>query len=274
MDVLRGKNGIVTGAAHGIGVPIAHALGAEGVNLAVVDNREDGSLAVVSGELRAYGGQAVDIIADITDADDRAALLDEVDSRLGPVDILINNAAVIEWIRFIEQDAEHIDRIIDTNLLAPMHLGRMILPGMVARGSGHIVNHASLNGKRGIPFDAVYSASKAGLIQWGNAMRVELEGTGVGMTSVISGFVTEVGMSADHGIPAPRLTGPIPPAKVVEAVLQALRDDPPEIIVRGLPTRPLLAIGELFPRLADPILKWSGAVDLHRRLAERRWRSF
>ena len=274
MDALRDKSGIVTGAAHGIGVPIAHALAAEGMNLAVVDKREDDSLAAVAGDLRSKGVKVIEITADVTVPADRAAIIDEVEQSLGPIDVLINNAAIIEWTRFVEQDVEHIGRIIQTNLLAPILLGRLVLPGMVRRGSGHIVNHASLNGKRGIPFDAVYSGSKAGLIQWSNAMRVELEGTGVGMTSVISGFVTEVGMSADHGVPAPRLTGPIPPRKVVEAVLQALRDDPPEIIVRGLPTRPLLAVGELFPRFADPLLKWSGAVELHRRLAELHWRSF
>jgi short-subunit dehydrogenase len=266
METLRGKNAIVTGASRGVGVYIARALASEGVNL-VLAARTAEQLESVARDLSQLGVQAVAIPTDITQAADRDALLAGAERQLGQIDILINNAAVIEWTPYAEQESQQIARIIETNLMAPLFLTRGVLPGMLERHCGHIVNNVSMAGKKGIPFEAAYAASKAGLLEWSSALRIEFEHTGVGITSILPSIITKVGMSANHGMPAPRLAGAVPPEPVAKAVIKAIRYNPQEIIVRALPTRPLLALAELWPELGDMMLKIMGVVKLQRRLA-------
>jgi len=273
MEDLRGKNAVITGASRGVGVYIARALAAKGVNVALVARTAD-QLARVAQDLGNMGVQAIDVPADVTVAADRSALVAEVERRLGQIDILVNNAAIIEWSKFEQEEPADIGRIIETNLMAPLYLTRMVLPGMVERRSGHIINIDSLAGKVGIPFEAAYAASKGGLLQWSSALRVELEDAGVYVTSVLPSYITEVGQWADTGLVAPRLAGAVSPRSVAAAVVQALRGNPPEIIVRSMPTRPLLALGELIPGIGARIMKSMGLVSMHRRLAERHERSF
>ena len=273
MEDLRGKNAVVTGASHGVGVHIARALASEGVHL-VLAARSAEQLAGVAEEIRQLGVRAVDVPADVTRAADRAAIVAAAEQHLGPIDILVNNAAIIEWSRFEQEEPGDIGLIIETNLLAPLLLTRLVLPAMVERRSGHIVNHGSLAGKIAIPFEATYDASKGGLHQWSMALRQELEGTGVGVTSILPSYITEVGQAADHGVLPPRSSGPVSPERVASAVIEAIRDDPPQIIVRSTPTRPLLALGELFPGFAARLMKSMGMDGLHRGLADRRERSF
>jgi short-subunit dehydrogenase len=270
---LRGKTAIVTGAARGAGVHIAAALAAEGMDLVLVDRAAD-ALVMVANDIGRTGARVVHVVADVTSETDRRSIVDAAAQWSGHADALVNNAAIIEWVPFERQDPEHIARIVETNLLAPLYLSRMLLPGMLERRCGHIVNHGSMSGKRGMPYTPVYGASKAGLVLWGEALRMELKGTGVGVTAVISTFITEAGMSADHGLPAPRYSGPVSPGRVARAVVRALRQDPPEIIVSSMPIRPLLVVTDLFPRLSDPVLRATGVAGLHRRLGERHHQSF
>ncbi len=228
MRDLRGKSAIVTGASRGVGVSIARALASEGVNLVLTARAAD-QLSRVTEQIRRQGVRVVEVPADVTVAADRAAIVTAAELHLGQVDILVNNAAIIEWSRFDEEEPEDISLIIETNLVAPLLLTRMVLPEMLRRRSGHIVNHGSLAGKVAIPFEATYDASKGGLHQWASALRQELEGSGVGVTTILPSYITEVGQAADHGVVAPRLSGPVSPARVASAVIEAVRRDPPEI---------------------------------------------
>lgn len=273
MRYLRGKNAIVTGASRGVGVNIATALASEGVNLVLAARTED-QLAGVADRIRREGVRVVAVPADVTVAADRAAIVAAAEQHLGRIDILVNNAAIIEWSRFEREEPEDIGLIIETNLVAPLLLTRMVLPEMVRRRSGHIVNHGSLAGKIAIPFEAVYAASKGGLHQWATALRQELAGTGVGVTTILPSYITEVGQAADHGVVPPRMSGPVSPDRVASAVIEAVRRNPSEIIVRSMPTRPLLALGEIIPGLTARVMRSMGLTRLHRDLAERRERSF
>ena len=246
MKDLRGMNAIVTGASRGVGVSIAAALASEGVNL-VLAARSAERLAEVAERIRRDGVSVVDVPADVTVPADRASIVAAAEKHLGHIDILVNNAAIIEWSRFEREEPADIGLIIETNLVAPLLLTRMVLPEMVRRRSGHIVNHGSLAGRIAIPFEAVYAASKGGLQQWAMALRQELAGTGVGVTTILPSYITEVGQAADHGVVPPRLSGPVSPDRVASAVVGAVRRNPPEIIVRSIPTRPFLALGELIP---------------------------
>jgi len=205
---LHGKTTLLTGAAHGIGAVSAPVLAAEGMNLALVD-RDPNPLSDVASACTALGVQAVPIHADVTDPDDRSRILATTERELGAVDVLVNNAAIIEWVPFAEQDPHRITQTVDTNITAPLHLARAVLPGMIARRFGHLVTLASLEGKVGIPHTATYGATKAALLIWNAALRCELDGTGVGATAIAPGYVTDVGMWAAWGLPAPPPSGPV-----------------------------------------------------------------
>ncbi len=228
MKDLRGRNAIVTGASRGVGVYIARALASEGVNL-VLASRTGDQLAAVAERIRAQGVRAVDVPADVTVAADRAAIVAAAEEQLGGIDILVNNAAIIEWSRFEQEEPDDIRRIIETNLVAPLLLTWLVLPEMLRRRSGHIVNLGSLAGKIAIPYESVYDASKGGLQQWSMALRQELAGTGVGVTSVLPSYITEVGQAADHVGDMPRLSGPVSPDRVAGAIVEAVRRDRSEI---------------------------------------------
>lgn len=269
MQDLCGKNALLTGGSRGIGPAIAHALAQAGVNVALVARSAD-KLAVVAQEVSLRGVRVITIPADIADPAVWSALLARAEAELGPLDLLINNAAIEQVSPFVAQTLQDIQRIIETNLTAPMALTRLALPGLLQRGSGHIVNIASIAGKKAPPYNAVYGATKAGLIEWTGALRGELEGTGVSASVVCPGFIAEAGMFVDHygGQPAPWLLGTSPPEAVARAVVQAIRQDALEVLVTPRPARLGLAIYALWPGLGNRFLQWAGVTKLFRRAVE------
>jgi short-subunit dehydrogenase len=246
---------------------IGAALAREGVDLVVVA-RSRGPLEEEAGKLASLGVKTVAIAADISDPGDRAELLRRAEAELGPTDILVNNAAIDETARFDRQSPETVVQMMEANLIAPMMLSRAVLPGMLERGSGHIVNISSMGGKKGLPYNATYSASKAGMIEWTQAMQFELEGTGVGASVICPGFVDEAGMAARDETETPRTAGASSPKQVTDAVLRAIRKNVQEILVNPGPTRLLLAIDALSRSLGNRMFKRMGLVDLYRSLAE------
>jgi short-subunit dehydrogenase len=267
VETLRGKNAIVTGCSRGLGPIIGGALAREGGNLAVVA-RSRGPLEEEAKKLSSQGVKVVAIAADIADPNDQAELLQQAEAALGPIDILVNNAAVEETARFDLQSPATVIQTIQVNLIAPMMLIRAVLPGMLERKSGHIVNIASMAGKKGLPYNATYSASKAGIIEWTQAMQFELDGTGVGASVICPGYITEAGMFARDEAEAPRMAGASSPEQVTEAVVRAIRRNLQEVLVNPGPTRLLLAIDALSRPLGNGVLRRMGLVDLYRPLAE------
>lgn len=269
MRNLRGKNALLTGGSRGIGPAIARTLARQGVNLALAARSAD-KLAAVAQEVSLRGVRVITIPADITDPAARSALLARAETELGPLDLLINNAAIEQVSPFVQQTPADIQRIIDTNLTAPLLLARLILPGMLQRGQGHIVNIASIAGKKAPPYNAVYGATKAGLIEWTGGLRGELEGTGVSASVVCPGFIAEAGMFVDHygGQSAPWLMGESSPEAVAQAVVRAIQQDSPEVLVTPRPARLGLALYALWPGLGNRFLRWAGVTELFRRAAE------
>ena len=257
MDDLSGLCAVVTGASRGIGPGTADALAAEGMHL-VLAARDAERLEEVARGVSRRGVEVLPVPTDVRKEHDRAALVEAARNRFGRIDVLGNYAAIIEWKPFLEQDPEQIADILHTNLTAALLLARAVLPEMVARGSGHVVTMSSLEGKVGISNTATYGASKAGLLIWNAALRSELQGTGVGLTAIAPGYVTESGMWADVGARAPLLGGAVPPSRVAQAVVRALRRNPQEIYVRSQPTTPLLSLIALRPELGGRLLKTFG----------------
>ncbi|MGF1507888.1 MAG: SDR family NAD(P)-dependent oxidoreductase [Myxococcota bacterium] len=261
---MKGRRALVTGASRGIGPYIARALADEGVHVALTA-RSPEPLEALASEIRERGVDVHVITADLSERDERARLVEEAESALGAVDILVNNAGLESEGAFACLDAETIERTVTTNLVAPMHLTRLVLPAMGKLGRGHIVNMASIGGKKGAPYDALYSGTKAGLVEWSNALRIELEGTGVSVSVICPGFVTEVGMFAKFGVTPPASLGSCTAPQVARAVVHVVQTNRAEIIVNSTPIRPLLMLYALFPGVAGWLFRLLGVTEFQRR---------
>src|SRR5438132_10304119 len=229
MDITR-KNVLITGASRGLGKVIAADLAGRGARVAIAA-RSDGELKDVAEAIRAGGGTAVAIPADIADADDRRRLVESAEQELGPLDVLVNNAAVESVRAFAQMPVEDIDDIVGVNVLATMQLTRLVLPGMLERRRGHVVNMSSVAGKAIAPWNSVYSATKHALIGWTLSMRPELEGTGVGASVVCPAFVAREGLFSRWGDEkkGKRSGAFTTPEKVATAVARCIEHDIPEI---------------------------------------------
>jgi short-subunit dehydrogenase len=174
---LSGKRVVVTGASRGIGRVMVDRLGALGARLALVA-RTAAALEPVAAGLTG----ATIHPCELGDAAQVAGLIGRIEAEGGPVDVLVNNAGIDTHWSFVGADADAIRRVYEVNLLAPAELCRQVLPGMVARGRGHIVNVSSLAGVAPFPGLATYASSKAGLSQLTAGLRADLRGTGVRTT--------------------------------------------------------------------------------------------
>ncbi len=267
MRELRGRNALVTGASRGIGPVLATALVREGVNL-VITARSADQLESVAASLEAPGVRVVAVPADLARPEDRQSLVARAREELGETDLLVNNAGLRQAVAFAQVEPAEIDRVMQTNALAPMHLARLLLPGMLERRAGHIVNIASVAGKVGVPFEAAYSASKAALVEWSAALRVELKGTGVGVSCICPGYVHDpLTTPPAQRRRAPRLLGAVSPERVAEATVTAIQRERGEVLVMPLPVRPLLALAELAPGLRDRALAALGVKQRNRQIA-------
>lgn len=174
---LKNRRVAVTGASRGIGEAIATELAAAGADLTLVARSQD-ALDAVADRLGATA-----ITADLADASSRTELVDQIEAA-GPIDVWINNAGLSVVGPFVENDADEIAAIFAINLEAPVQLMRAVLPAMIERGEGHIVNVSSMAMAVNTPWFATYGASKSGLSAFVESLRVELAGTGVDLTTV------------------------------------------------------------------------------------------
>jgi len=206
---------------------------------------------------------------DVTSAADRRALAARAVKEFGRLDVLVNNAGVEELGSFAEKDPAAVERIIATNLLAPMLLTRDVLPGMLERKSGHVVNIASLAGRTGMPFGAAYSGSKGGLAEWSISLAAELAGSGVAVSVICPGFVDGTGMFSRKEVSAPRSLGVSHPEDVARALLRVLATRKIEVVVNPKPVRLLMALKALSPAAALAVGRKLGLVDFLRQIARR-----
>lgn len=254
---IRGWNALVTGATFGLGPFIARALAREGVNVAVA-SRSTERLNSVARELRTMGVRSVALPTDLRNDDARKMLVDRATQELGNIDILVNTAAVLHAGRFHKRTPEEFQELIEVNLLTPILLTRLLIPGMLARRRGHIVQVASLAGKVGTPYLTPYAASKSGLVGFAHALRGELTGTGVHVSVVCPGFMTGEGMWGRANRRVHPFFGTSKPERVARAVVTAIRRRQVEVIVNPLPVRYAIAAWALAPRLGAAMFRWAG----------------
>jgi short-subunit dehydrogenase len=270
MKDLKAANVIVTGASRGLGVRIAKHFAEAGANLALVARNAE-ALNALASELSRHGTKNVALAADLGDATGHESLIARAEAALGPIDVLVNNAAVESNSAFVDFAPERIEEMVRLDLLSPMLLTRALLPRLVARKRGHIVNISSLAGKSATPYNTTYSAAKAGLVLFSQSLRGELRDSGVGVSVICPGFISDVGMFADkaeqHQVRAPSAAGESSPDKVAAAVLRAIRDDRAEILVTPGPMRLLQAFNQLAPELFSSLTARLGVTEVFRRVA-------
>jgi uncharacterized protein len=180
---LAGKRVLITGASRGIGRSLATAFAGAGATVALVA-RDGATLESLAAEL---GGTAHP--ADLLDPEQRNRLVHRVEDEAGPIDVLVNNAGLAHEGPLWESTAEQVDQQIQLNLTTPLELCRQAVPRMVRRGSGHLVNMASLAALASVPGMTVYAATKAGLAHGTAALRDELKGLPLDLTTVMVGGV-------------------------------------------------------------------------------------
>jgi short-subunit dehydrogenase len=255
---IAGSTVLLTGATGGIGHAIARALHDRGAKIVLTGRRLD-----VLERLAAELGARL-LAADLSIPAEIDGLLGEV----GDVDILIANAALPGSGTLESFSIEEIDRALDVNLRAPIVLARELAPGMVERGRGQLVFISSLAGKAATPRTAMYNATKFGLRGFASALRADLRGTGVGVSTVFPGFISDAGMFAEAGVKLPPGVGTRRPDHVARAVVSAIERNRGETDVAPLPLRASAMLAGLAPEFAGNLARRLGAEGISRELSE------
>lgn len=180
---LSGKRVLITGASRGIGRSLATAFAGAGAHVALVA-RDGAALESLAAQL---GGSAHP--ADLLDEEQLGRLVHRVEDSIGSIDVLVNNAGLGHNGAHWDLDAAQVEAQVRLNLLVPLELSRQAIPRMLRRGGGHIVNVASLAALAAVPGMTTYAATKAGLAHGSAALRDELKGLPVGITTVMVGGV-------------------------------------------------------------------------------------
>lgn len=240
---------VVTGASRGIGRALARSLAARGARLGLIARGGD-ELAALCDEL---GGAATPLPADVADRNAIEGAIASFADDAGGIDVAIANAGIARYAPFAEQDPEDAERMVRTNVLGTMNTVRAALGPMLERGSGHLVVVSSGAGLRAFPWGAVYGATKAADKAFAEALRHELSGTGVSVTTVFPGEVeSSIHAEAEHLPDWRRSDEEIPAERVATETLAAIEGDRREVHVPRQVR--ILALNDLAPGLVDRLL--------------------
>jgi len=257
------KTIVLTGASRGIGRVIARTLAEHGYDIIGVARNAKG-LEVTGQVVTQTGAAFFPIPYDLSDVAGLNSLRETILKIRPEIQGLVNNAGVEFYQHFERNTSKDVTSILHTNLFAPIELTRLLWSDLEA-SRGAVVTIASLAGKKGVAYNSLYSASKAGVILWSEALRQEKADSPVRVTVICPGYIAETGMFHDGQVEPPGLLGTSSPEAVAKAVLTGLTEPSQEIIVNKGPIRPLLAINQLAPKFGDWVVKKFGVVDLSRR---------
>ena len=197
MESLKGKIALVTGAGKGIGRAVAIALAQEGVSVGII-SRTETDLEKAAAEIASFGVKVAIAVANISDINSVNAAVRKIENELGPIDILINNAGTGKFAKFLELEPEEWENQVKVNLFGIYYTTRAVLPSMIERQTGDIVNISSTAGLRGAPLTSAYSASKFGVMGLTESLMQEVRKHNIRVTALApSTVVTELAKSAN-----------------------------------------------------------------------------
>jgi len=255
---LQDKVVVVTGASRGIGAAVARAVAAKGARVGLIARTTDDLQAVLD-QLSTRGAM---VAADVADPAALSKAIATLEGELGPVDVLVANAGIGAYGPFADIEDEELERLVKVNVLGTMYAIREVLPGMIARRRGHIVTIGSIAGRIGSPFEAVYSATKFAGVGLTEALAVEVEPYGVGVSLVNPGPVeTDFGNARGHPYDRDR-PKPVSAEAVADAVVDAIEHNKHELYVPQW-FRPAVVLRHLVP----PMLRWGSKRSFRDELA-------
>jgi short-subunit dehydrogenase len=276
MKIRRGDVALITGASRGIGRHIAMALARCEVDLVLAARSQDG-LDAVAEEVRAGTGVTVSTLTvDLADREQAATLVARAEAAVGRIDVLVNNAGLEAAFRPDQAPLEQLGAMTDVNLLAPMVLTRTVLPGMIERGRGHVVNVASMAGLLAVAYQEPYSATKFGLVGYTRALRMTAQDQewGISASAICPGFMSGEGMYADmqseFGVTASKMVGDLPVELAAEAVVHAVEKDLPAVLVMSGAPRAMVVAANAAPRFFERIVRKLDLVAPLRSVATQR----
>jgi short-subunit dehydrogenase len=237
---ISGRTVAITGAARGLGLATARELAARGARIAIGDL--DGDLASVEAAALPGPGPHAGYALDVTDPESFEKFLTQA-AELGELDVLVNNAGIMPVRAFADEDPLVTRRQIEINILGVTTGTRLALDRMLPRGTGHIINVASAAGRVAVPGEAVYTATKHAVVGFDEALRVELRGTGVEVSTILPSLAaTELA----SGMRPPRFVPMVKPEQVAKAIAKTLERPKLEMIVPAW-TTPLIRMTLALP---------------------------
>jgi short-subunit dehydrogenase len=246
---IQDKRVLVTGGSSGIGLAMAHVLVAKGAKV-VVSGRRSEVVASAVAELKAGGGLAWGVAADVGTAEGRARTLNEALAVLGGLDILVNNAGAVRAGRLEAVSETEIEAMVAVDLLAPILLTRAALPALRASGDAIVVNVASGIALIGAPFYATYAGVKAGLARFGEALRRELKGEGVHVLTAYPGGTDTPMMRSNRAGPELGFSRETA-SDVAAAIVEGIETGAFEVIRGGEARARMIALNREDPEAVD-----------------------
>jgi 3-hydroxybutyrate dehydrogenase len=202
---LEGKVALITGGSKGIGLAIARSLAREGASVAI-SARKAANLDQAINTLNADGVQAISVICDVTNTQQVSLLVPNVNEKLGPIDILVNNAGIAGSHKFLGHPDELWERLLRVNLTGTYNVCKAVVPSMIERRWGRVINIASIASKAGGRYMAAYTASKHGVLGLTRALAVELNPYNITVNAICPGYV-DTPMTEETIANIVRLTG-------------------------------------------------------------------
>lgn len=237
---LRGKVVAITGAGRGIGAATATALHRAGALVAIGDL----DLATAEQTAKEIGDDVPAILLDVTDNDSVLSFMDDVEARLGPIDVYINNAGIMPLARLLDEDDAVTAKMLDINVRAMIYGTREAVRRMLPRGRGHVVNVASTAGKAGVPGASSYCATKHAMVGFSEAVATELRGTGIEISCVMPGITRTELATGVADMPGFRS---VTPEQVAAGIVEAIASPRFEVFVPKS-AKGLFALQTLLPR--------------------------